>query len=608
MATTALRPAGDALGERSNRSKQGRIDIWTTLLKQTQEAQSRNRSNAIAHKELLVCGGSPQDQRDFLSSLTRPPPSQPLRRARHDKSEQKEKGALALSNRYAYGYGHFSLYSAQQTGPGVSSLGAESDEIARLQCHCIPKPDITYEKVVRRVLRKQSEDEDDGDSSDEKLPTDSPKRNLAVHILLSWKEPWNFLQQLRAWLQLCARALAPDEDADFDNLMQTLIDRGIAITVVVQHVEAQQDLEREGWTEETFDHVCQVLRTILLPLHPWSALIYTPSTLPSQLPGSSLSEVQKVTFSALDLDLVALSPRPSSSGDHSGTSIKKDELLPKHNVVDRMNIVIPHAWDSTGKVRLLSETFSPEEVTLAWANDMNHSVFPQQTQQEPQPEVAETIEAPSRPEEEVFTAEPSSPVSSISSPPPSPSKAMPSTIRSYEARIVDPNAHKAPKPATITVLTRPEQEFLREMKAELDSHNAKDRERNVPGAAGTPVTNRILGIPTGDSTGALDSLGDVSFNIGGVSYNSTSAEAAIERLKRPHAPGVYDGSSPSLSATRSGTPRQPRRLDSERDVTPGATTPSSNKTDFPADDLEKYFASLAKKAGPDSRQGTPSRQ
>ncbi|QIW99902.1 hypothetical protein AMS68_005420 [Peltaster fructicola] len=597
-----------------SKPKQNRTDIWTSLLKQTQVAQSRNKSNTIAKKDILVCGGSPEDQRHFLSSLTRRPPPQTVRRTRNDKVEQQEKGTLALSNRYAYGYGHCSLYSSHQVGGvGASALGAESEEVVRLQCHCIPAPEVTYEKVLRRILlrpEKTSEEEEEEDQDQDTPSRDAFKDRLSISILLSWNEPWKFLQQIRAWLQLLGRAINSDQELTYDDQVQLLLDHGVPITVVVQHVEAQQELEREGWTEETFDHVCQVLRTVLLPLHPLTALIYAPSISSSHSTSSALTEIQKVIFSSLNLDMFALTPRPTSSGGASQAS-KKEELLPRHNVVDRINIVIPRSWDSAGKVRLLSETFSPEDLITAWSNDMAKSVFPTSViPAQTQPEhVVSSTEVSQRQNEEVFSVEPTSPVSTIPSLPPSPSKTAPSALRAYEARIVDPNAHKAARPVSITVVTRPEQEFLREMKVELDNYAGKDKEKGTPGSTASPVPPRMVGIPTGDSTGALDSLGDVSINFGGVSYNSSSAEAAIERLKRPHAPGVHDSASPTTNSSRAGTPRPPRRMESDREGTPDVTTPSNNKANYPAEDLEKYFASLVRQSGGvDSRQGTPSRK
>lgn len=416
MASIATRSAAPRFEahERPSKPRQPRTEIWTSLLKQTQIAQSRDRSNAVAHRQVLLCGGSSDDQRSFLNSLTRPPPPQPLRRNRNEKFDVKEKGALALSNRYAYGYGHLSLFSAQQVGIGSAVFGVESEEVARIQCHCIPEPDITYEPVLRRILAEPAV-KGDAEHEDEQIGAESTHQGPVVQILLSWTQPWKFLRTLRAWLQLLAKALlAPDVRED--DPVEVLKEHDIKVILVVQHVEAQQELEREGWTEERFDYVCQVLRTVLLPLHPNSALIYTPSLLTTQQSGGPLTEIQKVIFAGQNLSLAALSPRPSSSG--TGAS-KKEDLLPRHNVVDRMNIVIPFAWDSAGKVRLLSETFSPEELLTTWSTDLSHNVFPAalvtQHKEEDSQDTQQNQTLSTRQAEEVFAAEPSSPVPSTPS-------------------------------------------------------------------------------------------------------------------------------------------------------------------------------------------------
>lgn len=507
-------------------------------------------------------------------------------------------------------------------------------------------------------------------------------KRLAVTVLLSWREPWKFLSKLRAWLQLLARSLSTPAHTTEDPV-DVIKEHGIPVTFVVQHVEAQEMLEREGWSEETFDYVSQVLRTAILPLHPLSALLFTPSNALPQQSGAPLTEAQKVLYTALDFDLAALSPRVSTSNTGSGgVPAKKEDLTPRHNVVDRMNVVVPASWDSIGKIRLLSENFSPEEVLAAWSEDLQHSIFlpppAAQPESEPSPESPQHSSL-TRQHEEVFEADATSSTASSPDLPPSPTKAATSAISAYEAQIVDPSAHKAARSPTIAVVTRPEQDFLKEMKAELDSLATRDRERSAAGNATANGNNgsstgsstaastatRMIGLPGGESTGALDGLGDVSFNVGGVSYNTVSAAAAIERLKRPQAAGPHGQrqqdapASPTIagasggtasnaaltspgagaasavvpaaaaaatpsSSSRMGTPRPPRRAEREhhhshnqqagereREGTPGvASPPSTGKSDFPSEDLEKYFASLAKKAGGgmESRGGTPSRQ
>lgn len=554
-----------------------------------------------------------------MSSLARPPPPAPPRRG-GDQSE-KERGKLVLSNRYAYGYGLVTLYTP--AAAGVGGFGQEAEEAAKLEVHTVGEPDAAYEPVLSRLLKPRVEETEGGDREvEESMLGDEGEsagtgRRPVVVVLLSWKEPWLYLEKLRAWLQLLARAVEPTARPEED-LMDILKESRLNISLVVQHVEAQQALDREGWQEETFDYVSQVLRTAILPLHPASALLFTSSTVPPQQSGSALSETQKAIYQSLDLDLTTLSPRALSGS----TQNRPEDLQAKHNVIDRMNIVVPQAWDSVGKIRLLSESFSPEEMLSLWKSDLSRSIFPLQRLSGTQTPLSASGSSPhatngaSRADEEVFegSALPTAEASPISVTPSDtlPDSLPPSAIRAYESQIQDPNAHKKPQPPSITTITRPEQEFLAEMKAELDSLAFKDRERSAADGTRAPsgTSRPVVGLPAGESTGALNDLGDVSFNVGGVSYNTVSAEAAIERLKRPQ---VTD-SSLSPASPRNITPRPPRRAGGpeSRDATPMGPGSSAGKGgEFPSEDLERYFASLAKKAGGggggESRAGTPSR-
>lgn len=614
------------------RRKEQRSDIWSNLLRQTREAQARSRTQAVQHRELLVCGGSPDDQRAFVQSLARPRPPAPPSRNRDQRAAQKPKGEVRLSNRYAYGYGHMMLYSPPQQTTGM--LGAEAEEVGRVEVHTLPEPEGAFELTLRRLLdagKKGKEgsgvDADEGFASGATQKEES--RRPAVALLLSWKEPWRFLSLLRRWLQLLARALLADGSPDEDPF-EVLKEYKLSVTVVVQHVEAQEGLEREGYREESFDYISQCLRTCLLPLS--AALVYTSSNPPPQQPGSALSEPQKVLYTSLQLDLGPLSPAPAKGT----TSTKRDDLAPKHNVVDRMAIIVPSGWDSVGKIRLLSETFSPEAVLEAWTTDLDTPLQPT-----PQPSQPETpAEEPPKEDQQTNggaeqhddqTIYATSPAATSRSPSPSPSNKPPhqqpplSAITPYELTILNPTAHKTPKPPQIEVTTQPTQLFLASMRAHLQDLAAHDAERaktNPRGDAGMVSTTagslnssgRVIGLPSGEQTGALDELGDVRFNVGGVSYNAVTAEAAIESLRRrPHAQqqqlgssaaggGVEAASSPmSTTGSRTVTPRPPRREEREVSVgtpgTPLVPPPSSGKGDLPVDKLEEYFASLMKKGG-----------
>ncbi|KAF2857428.1 hypothetical protein K470DRAFT_301388 [Piedraia hortae CBS 480.64] len=548
------------------RKKEQRNDIWWNLLRQTREAQARrSRSHAVQQRELLVCGGYPADQDQFVQSLARP--AQPVAPGRNkDQRPQKPLGQVRLSNQFAIGYGHLTLYSLQRQS--VGALGAESEEAAKLQIHTLPEPDVAYVDVLRRVLERKVATAD-GDEVEEE------SHEPAVVVLLSWKKPWLFLDLLRKWIQLLARALLPP-NAPQDDPLEVIRASGVSLNVIVQHVDAQEELGREGYNDECFDYISQSLRTCVLPVA--ASLVYTGNA-PPQQPGSPLSELQKVIYTSMGMDLVPLSPIPAKG---AATPAKRDDLAPKHNVVDRSAITVPSGWDSAGKIRLLSETFSPESLLEEWMHDLDFiplvpkDVGPQAT------------EGAAEGEADVFasTAEDEE------------TPSQPSAIRTYEATVQDPHAHRAPKPPKIEVVTKPDQEFLAEMRTHLKSLEASDSNKKPVPPSGMYNPRGISSL-SGEPNGALNGLGDVSFNVGGVSYNTATAEAVIERLKR--AQGHEDGgmSPVSLSGSTGAGAATPTP---KRDFL-GTPRAASSHKDLPVEKLEEYFASLARKS-----PGTPSRQ
>ncbi|KAK3629542.1 hypothetical protein LTR56_017971 [Elasticomyces elasticus] len=642
------------------RQKQSRpTEIWSNLLRRTREAQARNRSHSIQHRELIICGGSPADQHSFVQSLARPPPPAPPTRNRDAQRQQKVRGEVKLSNRFAYGYGHVSLYTPpEQQGGGLQGLlGGESEEAVRLDVHTVPEAEEGYERTLRRLLEvKKGKDEgtdrdvDDGFAGGDDVKVEEGRRP-AVALLLSWKEPWKFLALLKRWLQLLASALLPAGAAPEDPL-EVLKEHKIALTVVVQHVEAQEALEREDYREETFDYISQCLRTCLLPIS--AALIYTSASPPPQQPGSALSEIQKVLYASLSLDLAPLSPAPAKGT----TTTNRAELAPKHCLVDRMAILIPSNWDSAGKIRLLSETFTPETVLEAWVADLNIPLHqpPHPPAQNSDPSNSETKgEHPtqatpgasrpsSRETEQIFasTSDAGEEDPSLTARTLSPPRNPVSAITTYETAILDPNAHKTPQPPKIEVTTKPDQLFLGEMRGHLLHLEAEDAKaaaklgeggRDRVATTGSAVGGKSgVGVPGGEQTGALGGLGDVQFNVGGVSYN---AEAAIERLRKGESPGPGGGAGReggygglASSSPRTTTPRPPRREDrevsattplagrGEREVSTGSARGGGGGKgmdgDLPVDDLKEYFRSLAKRSGGGGTDGgsgssTPSR-
>jgi dynein light intermediate chain 1 len=524
------------------------------------------------------------------------------------------------------------LFSPPQQGAGGSSLlGGEAEEVVRVECHCFAgAAEVGYEETLRRVLVPRKVVEDAGKGGEEAEDTmlegvngeEAEGRRPSIAILMSWQRPWEFLDTLRKWFALLSRALLPVEAPKDENPLEVLKEYGISLSVVLQHVEAQEDLERENYKDDTFDYISQCLRTCLLPLS--AGLVYTPSAPPPTQPGAPLNEVQKVIYASLGLDIAALQPRTGARpGSSSGTQQKaREELQPKHNVVDRMAIVVPSGWDSIGKIRLLSETFSPEALMEGWHADLSQvaslfqplqpipELLPAATNQGNVAVTGDVLQATAG-AQEMYSSQPSPTLSSPTDGegPLSLSKLLKSAIAPYEQAIQDPNAHKAPKPPQLEVTTIPEQDFLSEMRTQLQQFEAQDTERQRREPGGVHTTAGALQLQQSrDSSAAggsaLSDLGDVSFNVGGVSYNTVSAEAAIERLKRPQHPSSSSGggeASPTVSTPRTGTPRPPKR--EGREETPG----TGMKGELQTEKLEEYFASLMRRGGGGSASSTPSK-
>ena len=636
-----------------------RPEIWTNLLRQTRAAQARSRTQAIQPRHLLLCGGSPDDQRSFVTRyLARPPPAQAPgpggARGKGERELRRQRGEVKLSNLFAYGYGFVSLFSPPSVqglgaggggggGGGAGLLGAEAEEVAKVEVHTVPEAEVGYEETLRGLLRVRKTGRDDGEVEvpEGEGEDEGEGRRPAVCILLSWKEPWLFLSQLRRWLHLLSRSLLPSTAPKDENPLEVIKEHALSLTVVLQHVEAQESLERENFTEETFDYISQTLRTCLLPLS--AGLVYTASASPPQQPGAPLSEIQKVLYTSLGLDVSALQAKGG----------KKEEVQPRHNVVDRMAIVVPAGWDSVGKIRLLSETFTPEAVTEGWVADLGVPVFAEPSVASHEADKAITEPSAGDDEDstqadagaEVYeltataTATQASPLAH-SPQQPSPSKLPRSALTTYESSIQDPHAHKAHKAPTVDVHTKPEQDFLAEMRAALQGYEAQDAERKksnpglvsttagaLAGARGGNDAGSGGGAGGGGPGGALSDLGDVAFNVGGVSYNTVSAEAAIERLKRPQqqqqqlsssSGGGAESPTPVVATTpRSGTPRPPRREAGDGSGESAGAAGAGKETSTPStvgggkgemDKLEEYFHSLMKRGGGgSSASSTPSK-
>lgn len=352
-------------------------------------------------------------------------------------------------------------------------------------------------------------------------PLFTPKTipNTLVVILLDWGSPWYWLRQLRAWILLLKAALACLDNDCIDAMngnMRAWTERrkgvsseniprdssdanivlplgpgewddalGVPLCVVCQNAEKIEVLEREhGWKDDEFDFILLYLRSILLKHG--ASLIYTASSGPGSL--------QTLIRSSLDI--------------HS--LLHRNPF--KHNLVDRDKILVPPAWDSWGKIRVLREGFDVEGVSQAWTLDV-----------QPPSGTSNSANA---------SAEPPSPTTEVKDSHVEPRQDQSSAVWSFEKKIENP--HRYGDTALrlggrdndgIEVQCPPTQQFLTEQYKVLDILKAEDEAALKAAGLKSPGPGQIASSQSRDSHGTdgnqvNEHIGPVQFNMGGIQVDA----------------------------------------------------------------------------------------
>ncbi|KAI9814543.1 MAG: hypothetical protein M1832_005723 [Thelocarpon impressellum] len=380
--------------QRPSSSQEDRKDMWSSMLNGVASGKR------LPEKEILVLGGSPDSQKNFLEGLAREATGS---RKPPDRSTPRPP---PVANQFALGYAYHDVLDADH-----------EDTLARLSVYLLSDPSPSFAPLLRPLLTPQS------------IP------NTLIVVLLDWTQPWSWLRQLREWVKVLRSLLTSLDDDCKKTMEETMIgwrDRGrggraldavdsglgaesdvslplgpgewdealgLPLCVVCQNVSLwvaclghvrslihhrQADnidvLEKErGWKEEEFDFVLQLVRTVLLKrtlptIDSWheshadspadgASLIYTSPSNPNSL--------QTLIHSSLGIQSL----------------LKRSSL--KHNVVDRDKILIPPNWDSWGKIRILREGFDAEGVSTGWSADIES---PQHVREAGQQGIEETGE------------------------------------------------------------------------------------------------------------------------------------------------------------------------------------------------------------------------
>lgn len=306
--------------------------------------QSTSKGKDLAEKQLIVLGGTPDQQKEFLEQLN---PPQDTTRLRFN--QNKKHRPAPVSNKYALGYTYHDVLDADQ-----------EDVLARMNVYTLSNPSGAFAPLLRPLLNAKT------------------AKETLITVLLDWSEPWKWARQLRQWVRLLREVILSLDDEtkiEMEENMNAWKEKrtgldaqnqsaehkagatpaqppgpgewdeglGIPLSVVCIKSENIEKLEREqGWQEDHFDYLLQWLRTVLLK-H-----------------GSSLCFV--ASYDSNDLRTLL----------HSSLSIQsllKKEVA-RHNVIDRDKILVPPNWDSWGKIRILRDAFEAEIVAERWSLDI----------------------------------------------------------------------------------------------------------------------------------------------------------------------------------------------------------------------------------------------
>ncbi|KAI9757445.1 MAG: hypothetical protein M4579_003461 [Chaenotheca gracillima] len=491
---TRSTPAGRE--SRPDSSDDSKKDMWSSMLDRVSSGKR------LPEKNILVLGGTPELQKEFLEGLSKDPSS-----GRKPPDRQSSR-APPLANQFALGYTYHDVLDADQ-----------EDILARLSLYLLSDPSPSLAPLIKPLFTPQS------------LP------NMLAVIILDWSEPWSWLRQLRDWIQLL-RAMLMSLDADCREAMEenmtswrnrgregTGLDGiggdvsaplgsgewdeplGLPLCVVCQKAEKIESLEKErGWKDEEFDFVLQFVRTVLLKHG--ASLIYTSVTSPNSL--------QTLIHSSLNIQSV----------------LKKQQL--KHNVIDRDKVLVPPNWDSWGKIRVLREGFDVEGISNSWSIDI----------QEPAEQFGPGEERPQRTEQEDAYEG--------------------SAIPSYEETIRDPREDRAPMVTQdngqLEVETLDTQEFLArqvevmEKLKQEEQQQGQTGDKDRSGSSGRPMApfrtdsarDRDGGSSSYEERGRVNEhIGPVQFNMGGIQVD---ADDMLKRLKDREATRTSDKEPPAVTS------------------------------------------------------------
>ena len=443
--------------------------IWVPML------NNASKGKDLTEKQLIVLGGSPEQQKEFLDQVN---PENP--RPRYNDRRKQHKAPL--SNRYTLGYTYHDVLDADQ-----------EDVLARLNVYMLSSPSASFAPLLKPLLSSKT------------------IKDTLITILLDWAEPSRWARQLRQWIRLLRSVILTLDDevkiameetmtawrekrvgTDFpssaEQKSQSVLlgsgewDEGLGIPLSVVCIQSEkiESVEREqGWSDEQFDYLTQWLRCVLLKHG--ASLIYTASF--------DANNVRQLLHSSLHIQ-----------------SLLRREVA-KPNYIERDKILIPPNWDSWGKIRPLREGTDLEAISDAWSVEIQGKPEEDLELTSPQPQSTD--------QSAVFLYESILPHSSSQS----------TTIQ--------------PRTQEDEEITVPSvQEFLQSQNAILETLKAEDEKSLKKSRKPTSSTGTVTGTGTSsddnsnNNTRMTEHIGAYQINVNGIDFD---AEEATRRLREREA-------------------------------------------------------------------------
>ena len=460
---TSMRPA----------SKDGEKQaIWVPML------NNASKGKDLTEKQLIVLGGTPEQQKEFLDQLN---PEHP--RPRYNDRRKQHKAPL--SNRYTLGYTYHDVLDADH-----------EDVLARLNVYMLSSPSAAFAPLLQPLLSSKT------------------VKDTMITILLDWSEPSRWARQLRQWIRLLRSVILTLDDEVKIAMEETMTawrekrvgtdtlsgaeqkgqsvslgsgewDEGLGIPLSVVCIQSEkiESIEREqGWSDEQFDYLTQWLRCVLLKHG--ASLIYTASF--------DANNVRQLLHSSLNIQ-----------------SLLKREVI-KPNYIERDKILIPPNWDSWGKIRPLREGTDLEAISDAWSVEIQGQPVVDLDLTSPEPESTD--------QSAVFLYESTLPHSSSQS-------------TSIQPRTQEDEENTVP---SVQEFLQSQNAILETLKAEDEKSSKKSRKATSSTGTGTSNDDR-----SSSNTRMTEQIGAYQINVNGIDFD---AEEATRHLREREADRRKDAS------------------------------------------------------------------